>query len=106
MKGTAPRRSDIRRRTAQREWLRADPKNHAEHVMIVDLLRNDLGRICLPGPVRADTFRVETYPTLFQMTSTVTGTALHTSFADLIAGALSQWIGHRRTQAENDGNYP
>lgn len=74
MKGTAPRGATSEADTAQREWLRADPKNHAEHVMIVDLLRNDLGRVCLPGTVEtAKLFEIEAYPTLFQMTSEVTG---------------------------------
>jgi para-aminobenzoate synthetase/4-amino-4-deoxychorismate lyase len=74
MKGTAPRGSTPAADAAQREWLAHDEKNHAEHVMIVDLLRNDLGRICVPGSVRAeDLFRIEPYPTLFQMTSTISG---------------------------------
>ncbi|MEO7029363.1 MAG: aminodeoxychorismate synthase component I [Acidobacteriaceae bacterium] len=74
MKGTAPRGLDAEDDARQREWLTRDEKNHAEHVMIVDLLRNDLGRICAPGSVCADDlFRVEPYPTLFQMTSKVSG---------------------------------
>jgi para-aminobenzoate synthetase/4-amino-4-deoxychorismate lyase len=55
-------------------WLQNDVKNTSENVMIVDLLRNDLGRICLPGSVKVTKlFDVETYETLLQMTSTVTG---------------------------------
>jgi para-aminobenzoate synthetase/4-amino-4-deoxychorismate lyase len=74
MKGTAPRSSSAEEDGRRREWLALDEKNRAEHVMIVDLLRNDLGRICKPGSVRVDDlFRVEAYPTLFQMTSTVSG---------------------------------
>ncbi len=74
MKGTAPRGLDAEDDARQREWLARDEKNHAEHVMIVDLLRNDLGRICAPGSIRADDlFRVEPYPTLFHMTSSVSG---------------------------------
>ncbi|MGA7343593.1 MAG: chorismate-binding protein, partial [Terracidiphilus sp.] len=55
------------------EWLRNDPKNRSENVMIVDLERNDLGRLAEFGSVRAEKlFTVERYPTLWQMTSTVT----------------------------------
>jgi len=67
MKGTAPL-------SASAHWLRHDMKNASENVMIVDLLRNDLGRICLPGSVKVKKlFEVEKYETLLQMTSTVTG---------------------------------
>lgn len=72
MKGTAPRgRSEAEDRRL-REGLFACPKNRAENVMIVDLLRSDLGRVAEPGSVRAPRlFHVEEYPTLFQMTSDV-----------------------------------
>jgi para-aminobenzoate synthetase/4-amino-4-deoxychorismate lyase len=51
-----------------------DPKNRSENIMIVDLLRNDLGRICVPGTVKVKRmFEVERHPTVFQMTSTVEG---------------------------------
>jgi para-aminobenzoate synthetase/4-amino-4-deoxychorismate lyase len=74
MKGTASRGRTTREDRDRAEWLRNDPKNRAENVMIVDLLRNDLGRLCNYGSVRAESlFAVERYPTLWQMTSTVTG---------------------------------
>jgi para-aminobenzoate synthetase/4-amino-4-deoxychorismate lyase len=73
MKGTAPRGRTAREDREIAEWLRNDPKNRAENVMIVDLLRNDLGRVAKTGSVRAERlFEVERYPTLWQMTSTVT----------------------------------
>jgi para-aminobenzoate synthetase/4-amino-4-deoxychorismate lyase len=74
MKGTAPRgRTTGEDRTAA-DFLHNDPKNRAENVMIIDLLRNDLGRVCKYGTVEArNLFAVERYPTLWQMTSTVTG---------------------------------
>ncbi|MGD0913925.1 MAG: aminodeoxychorismate synthase component I [Terracidiphilus sp.] len=73
MKGTARRGRTTREDREQAEWLTADPKNRSENVMIVDLLRNDLGRVAKFGSVRAERlFAVERYPTLWQMTSTVT----------------------------------
>jgi para-aminobenzoate synthetase / 4-amino-4-deoxychorismate lyase len=72
MKGTAARDADAdidARRTAD---LAASAKDRAENVMIVDLIRNDLGRIARPGSVRVESLcAVETYPSLHQMTSTV-----------------------------------
>jgi para-aminobenzoate synthetase/4-amino-4-deoxychorismate lyase len=74
MKGTMPRGLDAREDESLALRLQRDPKNRAEHVMILDLLRNDLGRLCRMGSVRpADSFSIERYPTLLQMTSTVTG---------------------------------
>lgn len=72
MKGTAPREADAVADAAAREALARCPKNRAENVMIVDLLRNDLGRVARTGSVRVPRlFHVEAYPTLFQMTSDV-----------------------------------
>ncbi len=72
MKGTAPRGRTTREDREIAEWLRGDPKNRSENVMIVDLVRNDLGRIARTGSVKVEElFSVERYPTLWQMTSTV-----------------------------------
>jgi para-aminobenzoate synthetase / 4-amino-4-deoxychorismate lyase len=74
MKGTAPRGRTLQEDIAVGEALRIDPKNRAENVMIVDLMRNDLGRICRTGSVKAPKlFSVERYPSVWQMTSTVEG---------------------------------
>jgi para-aminobenzoate synthetase/4-amino-4-deoxychorismate lyase len=74
MKGTAPRGRTTREDRERAEWLRKDAKNRSENVMIVDLVRNDLGRLCEFGSVEVrDLFAVECYPTVWQMTSTVTG---------------------------------
>jgi para-aminobenzoate synthetase/4-amino-4-deoxychorismate lyase len=73
MKGTAARGRTTREDGAIAEWLHNDAKNRSENVMIVDLLRNDLGRVARFGSVIAENlFAVERYPTLWQMTSTVT----------------------------------
>ena len=75
MKGTAPRGADFAEDEAMAEWLANNAKNRSENVMIVDLLRNDLGRICEFGSVEASRlFSIEKYKTLFQMTSEVSGT--------------------------------
>jgi len=75
MKGTARRRADPAEDRAAADALRADPKERAENLMIVDLLRNDLSRVALAGSVAVPAlFAVETYPTIHTMTSTVTAT--------------------------------
>jgi para-aminobenzoate synthetase/4-amino-4-deoxychorismate lyase len=75
MKGTWPRGLDVAEDARAALALHHDEKNRSEHIMIVDLLRNDLGRICSTGSIRVDgLFHVERYPTLLQMTSTVSGT--------------------------------
>ncbi len=74
MKGTVARGRTTREDRERAEWLRNDPKNRSENLMIVDLLRNDLGRLARFGSVHAENlFALERYPTLWQMTSTVTG---------------------------------
>jgi len=74
MKGTAPRGRTNAEDTQIAQRLRNDEKNRSENVMIVDLLRNDLGRLCSFGSVTVEElFAVERYPTLWQMTSTITG---------------------------------
>jgi para-aminobenzoate synthetase / 4-amino-4-deoxychorismate lyase len=72
MKGTVFRGRWNEEDQAQRDWLNSSSKNRAENLMIVDLLRNDLGRVSLPGSVQVTRlFDVERYETLFQMTSTI-----------------------------------
>ena len=73
MKGTAPRRSDPKEDSKEIAALAADPKQRAENLMIVDLLRNDLARVAETGSVDVpELFAVETYPTVHQMVSRVT----------------------------------
>jgi para-aminobenzoate synthetase/4-amino-4-deoxychorismate lyase len=72
MKGTAQRASDPETDRLLAERLQNDPKERAENVMIVDLLRNDISRVAEIGSVHAPAlFSVETYPTLHTLTSTV-----------------------------------
>lgn len=89
MKGTAPILGDGQdeRRAAE---LQADPKNRAENVMIVDLLRNDLGKIAQTGKVCVpEPFKVSRFGSVWQMTSTIQAQALpNTSFADILRAAF------------------
>jgi para-aminobenzoate synthetase/4-amino-4-deoxychorismate lyase len=74
MKGTTARHSDPAEDEEARRALAADPKQRAENLMIVDLLRNDLSRISTPGSVRTPAlFTMESYPSFHALTSTVTG---------------------------------
>jgi len=74
IKGTRPRGADAAADRALAALLRADPKECAEHVMIVDLERNDLGRVCRAGTVRVDEFAcVRSFPTLHHLVSRVSG---------------------------------
>jgi len=74
MKGTAARGLWFLDDVAKAEWLRQSQKNQAENLMIVDMVRNDLGRIASNGSVSVTRlFEVERHPTVWQMTSTVEG---------------------------------
>lgn len=85
MKGTAARLADPAADALRAAELSDDPKNRAENLMIVDLMRNDLSRICEPGSVSVEEmFKIESLPTLHQMTSTVSATlARGTGLADI-----------------------
>ncbi len=89
MKGTVRRGRDVVEDEELAQWLQNSSKNRAENVMIVDLLRNDLGRVSVPGGVRVSSlFDLERFETVWQMTSTVEATLREkTSLAELM-GAL------------------
>ena len=72
--GTRPRGATEEEDVRLAESLLADPKERAEHVMLVDLARNDLGRVCVPGTVEVPDFmRVEHYSHVMHLVSTVSG---------------------------------
>lgn len=74
IKGTRPRDADPRRDTQLAAELLASPKERAENLMIVDLLRNDIGRFCTTGSIKADAlFELESYATVHHLVSRVSG---------------------------------
>ncbi|MFM0733266.1 chorismate-binding protein [Paraburkholderia sediminicola] len=105
MKGTAPRSADPVADRHAAEFLANDPKNRAENVMIVDLLRNDLSRVAQTGSVNVPAlFSVEPYASVWQMTSTVHSTLrAGTSFAQIMralfpCGSITGAPKHRTMQ--------
>lgn len=90
IKGTLPRLTDSEADAAQAEKLRMSPKDRAENLMIVDLMRNDIGRVAVPGSVRVpELFVVEPFPAVHHLVSTITAelpTKLHAS--DLLRAAF------------------
>jgi anthranilate synthase component 1 len=94
--GTRPRGANAQEDAAQAADLLADTKERAEHLMLVDLGRNDLGRVCEPGSVTVVEFMaVERYSHVLHLVSTVTGTvrsdvaACDVVYATFPAGTLS-----------------
>ena len=74
MKGTMERGLHMLQDRNNRDWLRNSEKDRAENLMILDMVRNDMGRVAVTGTVKtSDIFRIEKYPTVWQMTSTVSG---------------------------------
>ena len=74
MMGTAPCGRFVSEDESNMQWLYNSEENRAENIMIVDMIRNDIGRIANPGSVKVpQLFDIEKYPTALQMTTTVTG---------------------------------
>ncbi|VGO20624.1 bifunctional chorismate-binding protein/class IV aminotransferase [Pontiella sulfatireligans] len=83
MKGTARRGRTFAEDWKQSDALQQSEKDRAENIMIVDMIRNDIGRVAEPGSVETvSTYDVEKYPTVWQMTSTVQGRINHKDTKD------------------------
>jgi para-aminobenzoate synthetase / 4-amino-4-deoxychorismate lyase len=75
IKGTAARPADVTASSLEHDQLERSAKDRAENVMIVDLVRNDLGRVCTPGSIRVpDLARAEAHPGVWHLVSDVVGT--------------------------------
>lgn len=90
IKGTLPRLADADADRQQAEKLAASPKDRAENLMIVDLMRNDIGRVAEPGSVRVpELFVVEPFPAVHHLVSTITARLPPTQTAcDLLRAAF------------------
>ncbi len=114
MKGTLHRGRDGAEDEVARSFLQQDEKNRSENVMIVDLLRNDLGQVLHEaggGEVKvASLFDVETYESLLQMTSTILGIRRggrpgSAAACRPVFSALSLRVGHRCTETAHHGDH-
>jgi para-aminobenzoate synthetase/4-amino-4-deoxychorismate lyase len=86
MKGTATRSSDWAIDTACAKALEASTKDRAENLMIVDLIRNDLGRLAPAGGVHVEKlFELEAYKTLYQLTSTISAEPINAGLEKILA---------------------
>jgi para-aminobenzoate synthetase/4-amino-4-deoxychorismate lyase len=89
MKGTISRGRTLEEDESRKQRLFSDTKTRAENLMIVDLIRNDLGRICETASVQvARLYDIHRLPTLFQMTSTITGTLKRNASLNQILQAI------------------
>ncbi len=90
IKGTMPRSSDKAQDVKNAEILKSSPKDNAENLMIVDLLRNDISRSCVAGSVKVPKlFDIESFPAVHHLVSTVVGElAANKHATDLLRGAF------------------
>ena len=101
-----PRLSDPAADRQQAEKLAASPKDRAENLMIVDLMRNDIGRVAVPGSVRVpELFVVEPFPAVHHLVSTITAQLPLRVPPAIFCAPRSGWLHHRRAKSAGDGDY-
>jgi para-aminobenzoate synthetase component I len=107
IKGTKPRGKTPEEDKSLGESLLASRKDRAENIMIVDLERNDLGRVCRYGTVKVTELAIlETWPTVFHLTSTVTGQLQKgKTIVDLLKATFPGRFDHRCAESALDGNH-
>ncbi len=90
IKGTSKREGSIQADEQERSALQLDAKERAENIMIVDLVRNDLSKICTEGSVSVKEYlKIYSFPQVHQMISTITGTLRdHISFGEILAATF------------------
>ena len=107
IKGTRPRGGDAEDDRRLAAELAGSPKDRAELTMIVDLERNDLGRVCQYGSVRvSDPLTVETFAQVHHLVATVEGRLRSdVSPVDLMRATVPGWVDHRRTEDPGNGDH-
>ncbi len=104
IKGTLPRLADPGR--PQAGGNSPPPRDRAENLMIVDLMRNDIGRVAVPGSVRVpELFVVEPFSAVHHLVSTVTAQLPASRTACDLPAPRFREVHHRRPQSAGDGNY-
>ena len=107
IKGTRPRGATTSQDRALARQLARSGKDRAENLMIVDLLRNDLGKVCQVGTIQVpELFELEGYASVWHLVCTVRGTVRpELTAVDLLRGLLSGGIGHGLSEDQGHGDH-
>lgn len=106
IKGTLPRLPDLLEDSKQAEKLANSTKDRAENLMIVDLMRNDIGRVAVAGSVKIpELFVVEPFPAVHHLVSTITAQLPEQLHASDLLRAAFWWLNNRGSESTGYGNY-
>lgn len=106
IKGTLPRLPDPQEDSKQAEKLANSAKDRAENLMIVDLMRNDIGRVAVAGSVKVpELFVVEPFPAVHHLVSTITARLPEQLHASDLLRAAFWWLNNRGSESTGYGNY-